>query len=92
MELLPGVDITPYLTGNNPKEFRFHKIQVKPQNKNTSTKILFRNVPLNVPDEELVNLCMCYGEPVGWVSREKLTNLKDKGLTGSNRSLEGKSE
>ena len=88
VELLPGVDITPYLTGNNPREFRFHKIHVKPQKKNTSTKILFRNVPLNVPDEELINLCMCYGEPVGWVSREKLTNFKDKGLPGSNRSVE----
>ena len=88
VELLPGVDITPFLTGNNSREFRFHRIQVKAQSKNTSTKILFRNVPLNVPDEELVNLCMCYGEPVGWVVREKLTNMKDKGLLGSNRSVE----
>ena len=45
-------------------------------------------MPLNVPDEEILNPCMSYGDPVGWVSREKLTNNKDKGIPGSNRSVE----
>ena len=33
-------------------------IFVKKQETNFATKILFRNVPLNVPDEEIVNLTL----------------------------------
>ena len=50
--------------------------------------MLFRSVPLNVPDEELVNLALCYGQPVGKVKRERLTNSKDKGKIGSISSLD----
>ena len=64
VELRSGIDLSPYLTGNNPIEYMKHKIIVKTQEKNSSTKILFRNVPLNVPDEEIINLCMSYGDPV----------------------------
>ena len=88
VELRSGIDLSPYLTRNNPIEYMKHKIIVKTQEKNSSTKILFRNVPLNVPDEEIINLCMSYGDPVGWVTREKLTNNRDKGMPGSNRSVE----
>jgi hypothetical protein len=45
-------------------------------------------VPLNVPDEELINLCMCYGQSQGWVTRERLTNNKDRGKIGSNRTVD----
>jgi hypothetical protein len=55
---------------------------------NFATKVLLRSVPLNVPDEELVNLALCYGQPVGKVKRERLTNSKDKGKIGSIRSLD----
>ena len=88
VELRPDVDLSSFLTGNTPLEYMKHKIIVRRQDKHSNTKILFRNVPLNVPDEEILNLCMSYGEPVGWVSREKLTNNKDKGIPGSNRSVE----
>ena len=47
VELKPGVDITPYLTGNTPVKYLDHEIYVKRQDTNTTTKILFRNVPLN---------------------------------------------
>ena len=53
-----------------------------------ATKILFKNIPLNVPDEELINLSLCYGQPVGAVRREKLSSLKDRGKVGSNRTLD----
>ena len=60
----------------------------KRQDTNTTTKILFRNVPLHVPDEELINMCLCYGQSQGWVTREKLFNNKDRGKIGSNRTVE----
>ena len=35
-----------------------------------------------------MNLCICYGEVVGEVTREKLNNKNDKGIAGSNRVVE----
>ena len=87
IQLKPGVDVSPYVTGNTPLLFRNHHILVKKQTNNV-TKVLFRNVPLNVPDEEILNLCICYGEVLGGVTREKLNNKKDKGISGSNRAVE----
>jgi regulator of replication initiation timing len=60
----------------------------KKQETNFATRILFRNVPLNAPDEELINLALCYGQPVGGVKRERLFNQKDRGKFGANRSLD----
>ena len=74
IELKEGVDVTPYLHVDIPIKFQDYNIIVKRQETNFATKILFRNVPLNVPDEELVNLALCYGQPVGGVKRERLTN------------------
>ena len=88
VELKEGVDVTPYLHIETPFQFEGFNITVKKQVTNFATKILFRGVPLNVPDEELINLALCYGQPVGGVRREKLGNLKDKGRVGSNRTLE----
>ena len=45
----PEIDITPYITPN-PILFMEHEITVKKQLSNV-TKVLFKNVPLNVPDE-----------------------------------------
>ena len=88
IELKEGVDPTPYLHIDIPIKFQDHSITVKKQETNFATKILFRNVPLNVPDEELFNLSLCYGQPVGGVRREKLFNLQDRGKIGSNRTLD----
>ena len=87
VQLKPGVDVNPYITGNTPMQFKNHNIFVKRQTNNI-TKVLFRKVPLNVPDEEILNLCICYGEVVEEVKREKLCNKKDKGMLGSNRSVD----
>ena len=27
-------------------------------------QVMFKGVPLEVPDEEIINLCKCYGEPI----------------------------
>ena len=88
VELREGVDLSPYLHVDVPVKYQGHSIFVKKQETNFATKILFRNVPLNVPDEELINLSLCYGQPIGGVKREKLTNVKDKGRVGSNRTLD----
>ena len=71
VKLKPGVDATPYLTKDRPISFKNHEIVVISQTANVS-KITFKNVPFNIPDEEIVNLCSCYGELVeSGVSYEK---------------------
>ena len=64
-----------------------HNINVTKQS-HSITKVLFRNVPLNVPDEEILNLAICYGNIQGTVKHEKLFNHKDRNHSGSNRSIE----
>ena len=61
----------------------------KDATKNKSTRITFRNVPLNVPDEELLHLAYHYGKPVNdTVTREVLTNVKSRGIKGSARYID----
>ena len=48
----PGVDLGPYIGSYIYLE---HEITTKKQLTNV-TKVTFRNVPLNIPDEEIVNL------------------------------------
>ena len=88
IELKEGVDITSFLHVDIPIKYLDYNIIVKKQETNFATKILFRNVPLNVPEEELMNLALCYGQPVGSVKRERLFNQKDRGKFGANRSLD----
>ena len=80
--------MTPYLHVDIPIRFLEYDVFGKKQETNYANRVLFRNVPLNVPDEELVNLALCYGQPVGGVRRERLTNFKDRGKIGSNRNLD----
>ena len=84
VKLKPGVEATPYL---GKKEYMKHNINVTKQS-HSITKVLFRNVPLNVPDEEILNLAICYGNIQGTVKHEKLFNHKDRNHSGSNRSIE----
>ena len=83
VKLKPGVEATPYL---GKKDYMKHNINV-PKQTHSVTKVIFRNVPLNVPDEEILNLAICYGDVKGEVKHEKLFNNKDRNLSGSNRSL-----
>ena len=81
----PGIDITPYL-GNF--EFMEHEVTTRKQ-RNNVTKIVFKNVPLNIPDEEIVNLAESYGKPTDYtVHYEKLTNPRNKGMVGGTRFME----
>ena len=65
-----------------------HEVTVKKQLSNV-TKVLFKNVPLNVPDEEILNLCFCYGTVIdNTVRYERMFNDKNRGMPGSNRYVE----
>jgi hypothetical protein len=56
---------------------------------NNVTKWSFRNVPFNVPDEEIIQLCRCYGSPVrNKVNYEKMFNSRNRGMMGSTRWVE----
>ena len=53
------------------------------------TKVTFKNVPLNIPDEEILHLCETYGKAVdNIVHYEKLTNMKNRGMSGGNRFVD----
>ena len=81
----PEVDINPYL---GFIEFMGHEITTRKQ-RNNVTKVTFRNVPLNIPDEEIIHLVEVYGKPVDYtVHYEKLNNLKNKGMVGGTRYVD----
>ena len=69
-------------------EFRGHEITARRQ-RNNVTKVTFKNVPLNIPDEEILHLCETYGKPVDFqVQYERLNNFKNKGMVGGTRSVD----
>ena len=82
----PGVDLTPYIkTGLVYKD---HEVSTKKQ-MNNLTKVSFRNVPFNIPDEEIIQLYRCYGTPLNnKVNYEKMHNNRNKGMVGSTRWVE----
>ena len=61
IHLKPGTDPNKYIT-NEPMEFKGHMISITQQTMGT-TKVTFRNVPVSIPDEEIINLCKVYGTP-----------------------------
>ena len=80
-----GVDLSPYL-GNY--EFMEHEITTRRQRSNV-TKVTFKNVPLNIPDEEIIHLCETYGKLVdSIVHYERLNNDKNRGMMGGTRFVE----
>ena len=85
--LKPGVDPTPYLT-KEPLTFHGHEVTVKRQT-NKTVQVTFKDVPLCVPDEEIINLCNCYGEPINNEVKYKHSELT-RGLQGSTRVVEMK--
>ena len=87
VQLKNDIDTTRFLRVD-PVEFLEHHIRVSALN-TRSTKVTFRNVPLNVPDEELLHLAYHYGKPVdNRVTREVLNNDKNRGMRGSTRFIE----
>ena len=87
VKLKPGVPVADILA-KSPLEFKGFKVVVSQQRLNI-TRVTFKNVPLNVPDEEIIHLCMSYGSPVeNKVQYEVLRNSRNKGHTGSTRFVD----
>ena len=78
-------DASPYL-GNYI--FMEHEIITRRQRSNV-TKVTFKNLPLNIPDEEILHLCETHGMLVDFtVHYERLTNDKNRGMMGGTRFVE----
>ena len=82
----PGVDISPYI--KEPFEFMGHEVYTQKQ-MNNMMKVTFKNVPFNVPDEEIIQLCKAYGNPLyNKVNYERMFNSRNKGMMGATRWVE----
>ena len=88
IRLRKGVDPTPYLT-STPLAFKGHLISVQKQ-MNNLTRVTFRNVPFNIPDEEIIHLCQVYGDPLNNVVHYEKPNRNTRGISGSTRNVEMK--
>ena len=87
VKLKPGIPVNEILA-KSPLNFKGFSVVVSQQRLNI-TRVTFKNVPLNVPDEEIIHLCMAYGKPVdNKVRYEVLYNPKNKGHTGSTRFVD----
>ena len=83
--LKPSVDLLPYIKVID--DFYGHTVTTCKQSSNI-VRVSFRNVPANVPDEEILHLCNFYGKPLNNVEYDRMTNLKCAGLSGSNRFVD----
>ena len=87
IKLKPGIDASKYTT-TEPITYKDHLVTVNKQLSNI-TRVTFKNVPLNVPDEEIIHLCLCYGAPIDMkVHYETLTNPRNKGMASSTRYVD----
>ena len=55
IKLKTQVDASKYIT-SRPLEFQDHEIIVRKQT-SASTRVVFKNVPFSIPNEEIINLC-----------------------------------
>ena len=86
VKLKPGVDPNKYIT-KELISYKNHLIDVRSMS-GSITRVTFKNVPFNIPDEEIINLCECYGEPINnQVSYEKASS-NTRGVSGSVRYVE----
>ena len=87
LKFKPDIDVSPYLRPE-PVAFKDHHITVGRQSQNV-TRITFKNVPLNVPDEEILHLCRVYGKPLeNKVQYEKINIKRGSSVTGGTRFVD----
>ena len=82
--LKPEVDSSKYITCE-PIVYKDHEITVKKM-LNDVTKVTFRNVPMYVPDEEILHLCGVYGTVVDnrvYWEKMRITTSSKKGVLTS---------
>ena len=83
----PDIDTSKFIR-IEPIIFKDHTVTVRKQRQNI-IRVTFKNVPLNVPDEEILTLCAAYGKTMdNTVHYERLNNIKGRGLTGSTRYVD----
>ena len=71
-----------------PKHFKQHKISAQVV-RTFATKVVFRNVPISVPNEEILHLCSQYGKPKdGIVHREVFHFGAKRSIPSSTRWVE----
>ena len=88
VKLKPGIDASKYVTKENIT-FKDHLVEVRTQTASV-TRVTFKNVPFNIPDEEIINLCECYGEPIdNLVQYDRPSNIS-RGVAGSTRFVDMK--
>ena len=88
IKLKKGVNPAPFLT-TSPKLFKGPEISIKKQ-MNNQTKVTFKNVPFNIPDEEIIHLCSMHGEPVTNIVHYEKPSRNTRGVPGSTRFVEMK--
>ena len=87
IQFKPGIPLDQYVT-QEPLLFKGHEVEVKKQ-MNNITRVTFKNVPINVPNEEILHLCKCYGTPVdNKVFYETMSNQRNRGMRGSTRYVD----
>lgn len=88
IKLKSHVDPTIYIT-KTPYEYKGHEITISKQ-KTDTIKVTFRNVPWDIPDEEIINLCQVYGTPLNnQVNYEQMPKAY-RGLRGPTRAVDMK--
>ena len=87
VKLKPNVDPGPFLTLDSPITYKNHDVTVRKQLSNV-TRVSFKNVPFNIPDEEILHLCDRYGRPMSDVNYEKMANRAIKGCPGATRFVD----
>ena len=88
INLKPGIDPTPYLR-TSPITFKGHLVTITQQRTDT-IKVTFKNVPWDIPDEEIINLCEVYGTPVMNLVKYEPMPKAYRGVRGPNRTVEMK--
>ena len=58
----PGTNTDSFVTAQ-PINFKDHLISATKQLANV-TKVTFKNIPLSVPNKEIIHLCKVYGNPI----------------------------
>ena len=88
IKLKPGTDPTPYLI-QDPIVFKGHTITIY-QQRIDITKVTFKNVPWDIPNEEIINLCEVYGTPINNRVKYEAMPRAYRGIRGPHRSVEMK--
>ena len=91
LKFKPEIDVTPFLTTTQPYTFKSHEIAIQKVLKNV-TRVTFKNVPMSVPDEEILHICKAYSTPIDNTVHREMVRLTGPNarrvVTGSTRYVD----